>query len=88
MNVREVFISIKNRNITFKQRKYIFAFAKRVLEDESAGADGLIWFNVYCALNKRTVDWYFRRNFATLECRKELMKRSANYLRSNKPNIP
>lgn len=88
MNIKEIFISIKNRNITFKQRKYIFAFAKRVLEDESAGADSLTWFNIYSALNKRTVDWYFRRNTATLECRKELIKRSVNYLRSNKPCLP
>lgn len=84
MNVEEIFISIENRNITFKQRKYLYAFAKRVLEDESAGEDSLFWFNVYSALNSRAADWLNHRDNATIESRKELMKRSVKYLRSNR----
>ena len=83
MNVEEIFISIKNRNITFKQRKNIYALSKRIMEDSYGTEESFIWFNIYCALNKRTVDWFYRREDATLECRKELIKRSANYLRSN-----
>lgn len=88
MNVKQIFISIKNRNITLKQRKNIYAYSKRIMEDSYGTEESFIWFNICCALNKRTADWYYRRECATLECRKELMKRSANYLRSNKPNIP
>ena len=88
MNVKEIFISIKNRNITFKQRKKIYAYSKYAMEDSYGTEESFIWFNVYCALRNRYADWFYRREDATLECRKELMKRSANYLRSNKPNIP
>lgn len=35
--------------------------------------ESFIWFNIYCALNKRTVDWFYRRD--TLECNKELIKK-------------
>lgn len=88
MNVKEIFISIKNRNITLNQRKNIYTYAKYIMEDSYGTEESFIWFNIYSALNKRTVDWFYRRTDATLECRKELMKRSANYLRSNKPKIP
>lgn len=87
MNIKEIFTSIENRSITLKQRKYLYAFCKCVLENESAGEDSLIWFNVYSALNRRMADWLDRRDIATIESRKELMRRSIRYLRSNKPNM-
>lgn len=85
MNFKEVFTSIENRSVTFEQRKFLCAFAKRVLEDESADEDGLIWFNIYSVLNKRLADWFDHRNIATIESRKELIRRSVRYLRSNRP---
>lgn len=87
MNIKEIFISIENRNITFKQRKYLYAFAKRVLEDESEGEDGLVWFNIYNAFSNKMADWFAHRDSATTESRKELMRRSVRYLRSNRPGL-
>lgn len=88
MNAKKIIYAVKNRALTKKERKYIYALSKRTMEDSYGTEDSYIWFEIYCALNKRTVDCFFRRDTATLECRKELMKRSANYLSSNKPKIP
>ena len=88
MNTTTIIKRVKNRSLNKNQRKYICAWSKYIMEDSYGTEESFIWFNIYCALNKRTVDWFYRRKDATLECRKELMKRSANYLRLNKPNIP
>ena len=87
MDATTIIKSIKYKRLDKKSRKNICDYAKRMMEDSYGTEESFIWFNVYSALNKRTVDWFYRRETATLECRKELMKRSVNYLRSNRPNI-
>lgn len=57
------------------------------MEDSYGTEESFIWFNIYCALSNRAVDWFYRREDVTLKSRKELIKRSVNYLRSNKPKI-
>ena len=88
MNTTTIIKEVKNRSLNKNQRKFISAWSKHIMEDSYGTEESFIWFDIYCALNKRTVDWFNRRKDVTLECRKKLIKNSANYLRLNKPNIP
>ena len=44
MNIEEIFISIKNRNITFKQRKSLCALSKHMMEYSDGTEDSFIFF--------------------------------------------
>lgn len=87
MNTIKIIRNIKTRNLTKNQRKDIYAWAKYMTEESYGTSESLEWFNIYCALNKRTIDWFDHREIAT-KSRKDLIQKSIKYLYSNKPNIP
>ena len=87
MNTTAIIIAIKNRSLTKTQRKSLYAWCKYMIEESYGTSESLEWFNIYCALNKRTIDWFDHREIAT-KSRKDLIQKSIKYLYSNKPNIP
>lgn len=88
MNTTAIIIAIKNRSLTKTQRKSLYAWAKYMTEKSYGTSELLIYFNIYCELNNHKADWFKNRFKVTMESRRELLRMSINYLRSNRPNIP
>ena len=52
MNTTAIIIALKNRSLTKTQRKSLYAWAKYMIEESYGTSESLIWFNIYCELNK------------------------------------